>query len=41
MTKLDYEKQVSSIKDIEYNLISLIKNYTLLAEGLQNPWLMS
>lgn len=38
MTKLDYEKQAISLNDLEYNLLTLVNSYNMLASTLQKPW---
>lgn len=40
ISKLDYLTHKNSLKDIEYNLLNLKNQYSVLAEMLQKPWLM-
>lgn len=40
LSKLDYLTHKNSLKDMEYNLLNLKNQYSLLAEMLQKPWLM-
>lgn len=40
MTKLDYMKQNSSLKDLNYSLKTLINSYNTLSQMLTKPWLM-
>ena len=41
ITGLDYNKQLLTISDAEYNLRKLITNYNTLKIGIQKPWAMS
>ena len=41
VTKLDYDKQATRLKDLEFSLTSLINSYNNLALVLEKPWVQS